>query len=160
MANLDTDHGLQAPTMAQIILSFVSAIQANFNPNFAIENANILAQIIVIISQEFSDLYDTLQYGFDQLDPSTATGQNLIDACQYVGVSPAPAEPTAVWLLLNSATAATFPANTQLTSGQFTISNPSEIDISQSACAQANIKVLSATDGDVYTFELDDITIT
>ena len=159
MSNLDTTTGLQIPTMAQVIQNFVAGINENIDPTFAIQNRNILSQIIVILSQELSNLYDTLQVCFDVLDPQTATGQNLIDAVQYVGITPQAALATKVYLLLSAAGATTIPANTQLTASNITISNAQAYSIDPTEAAQASVQVLNAVENQHYTFELDDTLI-
>lgn len=160
MSNLDTSIGLVVPTMAEIQSAFVAQINDKIDPSFAIENDNLLAQIVVILSQECSNMFDTLQNAYDVLNPETARGLNLDDACKYIGVSRGQALATKVYLLLSSATDGdVFPANTDLSASGFTISSASDITMSSSTAAQASVQVLNAVEGYTYSFELDDILI-
>jgi hypothetical protein len=157
--NLDTQYGLNTPTEAEIIAAFVLQINTYIDASFAITNTSLLSQIIVICSDKLNDLFETLTVCFDVLDPSTATGDNLVDACKYVGVSRGEALATQVFLLLTSETEVDFPKNTQLTSGQFTIKNNVAIPILADSCAQCKITVTEAVESAVYSFELNDILV-
>lgn len=160
MSNLDTTIGLDIPTMAEIIQSFVAAINLNIDPSFAIEDDNLASQIVVVLAQECSNLFDTIENAYDVLNPQTASDQNLDDAAKYVGVTRSPALATQVFLLLSTATNNTvFPANTSLTAETYTISNSNAITIKSSETAQAMVKVTTAVSGQHYTFELDNTVV-
>ncbi len=158
--NLDSTNGLVIPTQAQITASFVLAITTNISPSFAIQDDNILSQIIVINSSILINLFDTLQACFMVINPQTASGLNLIDACQYVGVDKQGALKTQVYLLLTTATETIFPANTTITVDEFSISNQFAIPIARGSCSQAIVNVVDAVDGQVYSFELNDLLVT
>lgn len=142
--------------MAQIIQSFVAQINQNIDPAFVVQNQNILSQIIVILSQELSNLFDTLQVGFDVLDPNSASGNDLIDAAQYVGVKPLQAMPTIVYLLLLSDSPTVFPINTTLSAGGYTIENlDAGYEIVNITCSQATVQVLSAIENTNYQVQVE-----
>jgi hypothetical protein len=159
MATLDTEQGLNLPVQAELIKSFVDEINDKIDPTFVIDNRNLLASMIVILSQKLNDLYETLGVCFDIVGGEGTTGDNLLDFCRWVGIKPKEAQPTRVYLMLSAAKSTVVPTNTTLTSKSFTITNNQAININPDSCIQAVISVSDAQYNTQYAIALNGIEI-
>lgn len=130
-----TPTGFVKPQLTDILTDLQSAIQAspNFGANFDVSTESPMGQILGLIADRLSDVWDQLEAVYAAFDPAGATGQSLINISALTGTQ-GPEQPTPSTVLVNlTGTAhavispATFATNDALGS-QFTMNAAVTLD--------------------------------